>query len=83
MGRKKIYTDDEVKEKYLEYQHEYYLKTKAKRQEYKKKYYKEHKDEYLERWYKWLNSGDNRAKHNARQRDYVARKRAKRNGETV
>lgn len=83
MGRKKIYTDDEVKEKYLEYQHEYYLKTKAKRQEYKKKYYEEHKDEYLDRWYKWIEKPVNRVKHNKRQREYAARKKAEKNGETV
>lgn len=83
MGRKKIYTDEEQKEKYLKYQREYYLRTKEKRSEYKKKYYEEHKDEYLERYKKWLRKPDNRAKHNARQREYLARKKAEKDGKTI
>ena len=83
MGRKKIYTDEQLKEKYTKYQHEYYLKNKIKRQEYKRKYYEEHKDEYLERWHKWLDVPVNRIKHNKRQREYNARKKAEKDGETV
>lgn len=83
MGRPRIFTDEERKEKYLKYQREYYLRTKEKRSKYKKKYYEEHKDEYLERWHKWLGEPVNRIKHNKRQREYNARKKAEKDGKTV
>lgn len=67
MGRPRIYTDEERAERYKKYQREYYLKNKARRQEYKKKYYEEHKDEYLDRWHKWLSA--NRDKWNEYNRE--------------
>ena len=80
MGRPRIYTDEERAERYKKYQKEYYLKNKARRQEYKKKYYEEHKDEYLKRYYKWLSKPVNRIKHNKRQREYNARRKAEKDG---
>lgn len=80
MGRPRIYTDEERRERYLKYQREYYLRTKKKRLEYKKKYYEEHKDEYLKRYYKWLSKPINRIKHNKRQREYNARRKAEKDG---
>lgn len=80
MGRPRIYTDEERRERYLKYQREYYLRTKEKRSKYKKKYYEEHKDEYLKRYYKWLSKPINRIKHNKRQREYNARRKAEKDG---
>ena len=78
MGRPRIYTDEERAEHYKKYQREYYLKNKARRQEYKKKYYEEHKDEYLDRWHKWLSA--NRGKWNEYNRE---RNKKKKDGNTV
>lgn len=78
MGRPRIYTDEERAERYKKYQREYYLKNKARRQEYKKKYYEEHKDEYIERWHKWLS--ENHIKWNEYNRE---RRKKKKDGNAV
>ena len=49
MGRKKIYTEEELKNKYKEYQRNYYEKNKEKIQSYRKKYYMNNKENYIKR----------------------------------
>ena len=49
MGRKKLYTDEEKKQKLKEYQRKYYLKNKEILSKYKKDYYEEHADKYKAR----------------------------------
>ena len=50
MGRKKIYTDEEIKAKRKEYHANYYKKNKEKLVDYKKEYYENKKDEFAMRY---------------------------------
>ena len=50
MGRKKIYTDEEIRAKRKEYQANYYKKNKEKLVDYKKEYYEDKKDDYARRY---------------------------------
>lgn len=50
MGRKKIYTDEEIKQKRKEYLANYYKKNKEILTEYKKEYYEKTKEDYNRRY---------------------------------
>lgn len=50
MGRRKVFTDEEIKAKQKEYQASYYQKNKEKLTQYKKSYYEDNKDLYNRRY---------------------------------